>query len=89
MVLTLNELLRLYEEDIDAFGVEIAETFDYCRAKEALLSLPTIDIVHCGECRHWGGEDFYDCGLRDSYGWHYKPTDYCSYGELIDIDESY
>ena len=40
--LALNELLRLYEEDVDRYGVEIPETFDYRRAKEALQSLPTI-----------------------------------------------
>ena len=42
--LALNELLRLYEEDVDAYGVETPETFDYHRAREALSNLPTIEV---------------------------------------------
>ena len=56
--LALNELLRLYEEDVERYGVEIRcglktpETFDYRRAREALSDLPTIEIVFCEECKH-------------------------------------
>lgn len=39
-----------------------------------------LDLVRCGECEHWNVEDHW-CNIRDSYGWDYKPTDYCSYGE--------
>lgn len=39
-----------------------------------------IDLVRCGECK-WYDKDFKDCNIRDSYGWEYKPTDFCSYGE--------
>lgn len=41
---------------------------------------PLIDIVRCGECK-WYDKDFKDCNIRDSYGWEYKPTDFCSHGE--------
>ena len=39
-----------------------------------------IDLVRCEKCEHWNDEDHW-CNIRDSYGWDYKPTDYCSYGE--------
>lgn len=39
-----------------------------------------IDLVRCGECEHWDKEE-HSCNIRDSYGWDYKPTDFCSYGE--------
>lgn len=45
-----------------------------------LEQLSTIDLVRCGECK-WYDKDFKDCNVRDSYGWEYKPTDFCSYGE--------
>ena len=51
--LALNELLRLYEEDVDAYGVEIPETFDYKRAKEALSDLPTIEVSEDCISREW------------------------------------
>ena len=41
---------------------------------------PSIDIVRCRECKHWNEEDHW-CNIRDSYGWDYKPDDFCSYGE--------
>lgn len=41
---------------------------------------PLIDIVTCRECKWWDKADR-SCGIRDSYGWEYKPTDFCSYGE--------
>lgn len=39
-----------------------------------------VDFVTCGECKHWNEEDHW-CNIRDSYGWNYKPDDFCSYGE--------
>lgn len=51
--LVLDELLRLYEEDVDRFGVEIPETFDYRRAKEALQSLPVIEASEDCISREW------------------------------------
>lgn len=57
--LALNELLRLYEEDVDRYaveircGVEIPETFDYRRASEALRSLPTIEVSDDCISRKW------------------------------------
>ena len=40
----------------------------------------TINLIRCEECEHWDDEDHW-CNIRDSYGWDYKPTDFCSYGE--------
>lgn len=45
-------------------------------------SAPTVDavpVVRCGECKEWDEENHW-CNIRDSYGWDYKPNDYCSYG---------
>lgn len=45
---------------------------------------PLIDIVRCGDgCKyfdHDGISDYGRCSKRDVYEWHYKPTDFCSYG---------
>lgn len=38
------------------------------------------EITLCKDCIHWSDE-FHWCNIRDSYGWDYKPDDYCSYGE--------
>ena len=54
-------------------------TFDYIY-EDDVEDAPTIDLVRCGECE-WYDKDFKDCNIRDSYGWEYKPTDFCSYGE--------
>ena len=53
----------------------------YCRLEAD--SCPLIEIATCGECE-WYDKDFKDCNIRDSYGWEYKPTDFCSYGERRD-----
>ena len=50
----------------------------YCRLEAD--NCPLIEIATCGECE-WYDKDFKDCNIRDSYGWEYKPTDFCSYGE--------
>ncbi len=49
-------------------------------AMDLLMGMVNIDLVRCGECEHWDEEDHW-CNIRDSYGWDYKPTDFCSYGE--------
>lgn len=48
------------------------------------FSKPAVgELVRCKDCRWWEEEN-HDCIIRDSYGWDYKPTDYCSYGERKD-----
>ena len=47
---------------------------------------PTIEIIRCGECKHWNEEDHW-CNIRDSYGWDYKPDDFCSYGVRKGADD--
>ena len=44
------------------------------------IKATNLDLVRCGECK-WYDKDFKGCNIRDSYGWEYKPTDFCSYGE--------
>lgn len=48
----------------------------------AIEALQT-EVVRCKDCIHWSDE-FHWCNIRDSYGWDYKPDDYCSYGERIE-----
>lgn len=73
--LALNELLRLYEEDVDAYGVEIPETFDYRRAREALSDLPTIEVSEDCISREWLEQEIERERLSDTepdihYGWN-------------------
>lgn len=37
------------------------------------------ELVRCKDCKEWDEEKHW-CNIRDSYGWDYKPNDYCSYG---------
>lgn len=52
---------------------------------DAIAEQEPIDIVRCSECKHWNEEDHW-CNIRDSYGWDYKPDDFCSYGEREEED---
>ena len=47
--------------------------------RACVADAPTIEIIRCGECKHWNEEDHW-CNIRDSYGWDYKADDFCSYG---------
>ena len=80
---------------------EVIETVYQCRRKEAndewvkrwfepLKSLPTIDIVHCRECKYYEDPNhkiFENCvKWKDSHGiiLPIKPNDSCSYGERLE-----
>ena len=39
-----------------------------------------VEVVRCKDCENWD-EQFHFCNIRDSYGWDYKPDDFCSYGK--------
>ncbi len=62
-----------YETEDDIYAYEYV-------SKHQIDEAPSIDIVRCKECKHWNEEDHW-CDIRDSYGWDYKPNDFCSYGE--------
>lgn len=68
----------LIDNDTDAFISEDPTKVSTKRLDNCPLI--EIDLVRCGECK-WYDKDFKDCNIRDSYGWEYKPTDFCSYGE--------
>lgn len=51
--------------------------------EELPLSADVVEVVRCKDCKQWDEEN-HSCNIRDSYGWDYKPTDYCSYGEKKD-----
>lgn len=38
------------------------------------------ELIRCKDCQHWCEED-HVCGLRDCYGWDYKPDSFCSWAE--------
>ena len=67
-------------------NLKLADTCEECMYRnlffEVRNELKAIErkLVRCMDCRHWS-EEYHDCGIRDSYGWDYKPTDFCSYGE--------
>ena len=44
-------------------------------------ALPSIEIVRCGECKHWHEKDGLTYCDRIDYGYGYKADDFCSYGE--------
>ena len=62
-------------ENIDDIAEQIIR-----QCKRIVKDAPSIDIVRCRECKYWDEENHW-CNIRDSYGWDYKPTDFCSYGE--------
>ena len=40
-----------------------------------------IDLVRCGECKHWHKNDELTYCDKIDYGYGYKADDFCSYGE--------
>ena len=66
--------------------IPTADVLEWCKERNYALvareDFPYLfkDIVKCGDCK-WYDKDFKDCNIRDSYGWEYKPTDFCSHGE--------
>lgn len=91
----LDLMDKLYQEDIQRFGVEIPETFDSKRAKSALKLLPKyIDMVRpvrCGVCifkkecftpdaeKKGNGFKIYDC--EELQGGYLGENGYCSRGK--------
>ena len=54
---------------------ESRETFE--ELKKIVEQAPSIDIVHCGECKAYDSE----CEWCGGLGLEMKPDDFCSYGE--------
>jgi len=83
-----DELVRYMEErqerlkdDESLWELSVVETF-LGRASSA----DVVEVVRCKDCKWWDSEE-HNCVIRDSYGWDYKPTDYCSYGENAEAQE--
>lgn len=51
-------------------------------AINAIKEAPSIDIVRCGECKHWHKKDGLMYCDRIDYGYGYKADDFCSYGKI-------
>lgn len=47
---------------------------------QAISSLPTIDIVHCAECKYWNKAD-HICKVSKRYKPETMADHFCSYGE--------
>ena len=67
------------EDNAKEYSLGYYEEDEWATPLNVLDSAPSIDIVRCRECKHWNEEDHW-CNIRDSYGWDYKPDDFCSYG---------
>ena len=79
-----DELLELYantdELDISNYDVKVAVI------RQNILDMPTIDLVRCGECKHYGFKETdrggFPCCTNEIGVTPYRmPTDFCSYGE--------
>ena len=69
-------LLKEQEDDIEAYSCAIPECFDGDRAVEVITKLPTIDLIHCSDCRFRYGSSctrFAEIPVT--------PEDYCSRGK--------
>ena len=66
------------------------QIIDVDELRKRLSNLPTINIVHCGECKYYEDPNhkiFENCvKWKDSHGiiLPIKPNDSCSYGERIE-----
>ena len=68
---------------INAKDLEIAivKAASYGDALDAVREAPSIEIIRCGECKHWRTKYF-----KDGHGWcewhinETKADDFCSYG---------
>lgn len=58
----------------------------YDEVKSYVPSADVVKVVRCKDCKWWDSEE-HNCVIRDSYGWDYKPTDFCSYGEDAEEQE--
>ena len=66
---------------------EFPDLADRIRINNIINEQPTIELIYCKNCDHWDKTDN-SCTIRDSYGWNYKPDDYCSYAvKKEDTDE--
>lgn len=72
---------KQYDGNLVNAGFEVAHEI-----VDALPSADVVEVVRCKDCKWWDSEE-HNCVIRDSYGWDYKPTDYCSYGENAEAQE--
>ena len=49
--------------------------------KQNILKAPSIDIVHCRECKYWRNKDPQQIPTASIMCGHMHPDDFCSYGE--------
>ena len=83
---------RLIDADILFDAMEETEWYNNADrdeiAERLIMDAPTIDIVHCRECKHWERlnyeapkEGWCDDQMPYSDGRWVDADDYCSYGE--------
>lgn len=74
----IQKMRDLYNEDLDAYGVEIPEMFDCDRAIEALQNLPSAEpeIIYCKDCDQYNPEAQF-CDLLQ---FNFLPEGHCSWG---------
>lgn len=83
----INDLDVLWDHDtVDG----ICSSAVLKQVKTDLQNLPTIEIVRCKNCKHWGGVVFGNkCTMLSGldYVLATKENDFCSYGERMESDE--
>ena len=76
----MSKYIKLEEaEKLLTNALRIAQGFDE-PLERSLVDLPTIEIVHCKECKYWRTDEKVRCRLLP----YADANDYCSYGERIE-----
>lgn len=70
------------EDNAKEYSLGYYEEDEWATPLNVLDSAPSIDIVRCGECKHWtNGDDTYGICYRCANTRQMKADDFCSYGE--------
>lgn len=69
------------EDNAKEYSLGYYDYDEYAVPLSALDSAPSIDIVRCGECKHWcKGDDVYGICYRCPNTRQMRYDDFCSYG---------
>ena len=68
------------EDNAKEYSIGYYDHDEYAVPLSAVEDAPTIEIIRCGECKHWHEKDGLTYCDRIDYGYGYKSDDFCSYG---------
>ena len=70
------------EDNAKEYSLGYYEDDEWATPLNVLDSAPSIDIVRCGECKHWcKGDEVYGICYRCPNTRQMQADDFCSYGE--------